>query len=99
MNGYTAIRPVAYHQVPCLRCGACTAACPAGIQPIEIKLALDSNNTDRLIKLNVNRCVECGICSYVCPSFIEVADTVIRAKIRVRLQNAKREIAKRGAVK
>ena len=99
MNGYTAIRPVSYHQVPCLRCGACNAACPVGIQPIEIKLALDSNNTDRLMKLNANRCVECGICSYVCPSFIEVADTVIRAKIRVRLQNAKREIAKRGAVK
>jgi len=47
----------------------------------------------------VNRCVECGICSYVCPSFIEVADAVIRAKIRVCLQNAKSEIAKKGAVK
>ncbi|HOH68797.1 MAG TPA: 4Fe-4S dicluster domain-containing protein, partial [Bacilli bacterium] len=99
MNGYTAVKPVSYHSVPCLRCGACNAACPAGIQPIEIKLALDSNNTDRLMKLNVNRCVECGICSYVCPSFIEVADAVIRAKIRVRLQNAKSEIAKKGAVK
>ncbi|NCA96040.1 MAG: 4Fe-4S dicluster domain-containing protein, partial [Methanomicrobia archaeon] len=98
MNGYTAIKPVSYRQVPCLRCGACTAACPAGIQPIEIKLALDSNNVDRLMKLNVDRCVECGICSYVCPSFIEVADTVIRAKVRVRIQNAKREISKKGAV-
>lgn len=99
MNGYTAIKPVTHNSVPCLRCGACTAACPAGIQPIEIKLALDSNNIDRLMKLNVNRCVECGICSYVCPSFIEVTDAAIRAKIRVRMENAKREFAKKGAVK
>jgi Na+-translocating ferredoxin:NAD+ oxidoreductase subunit C len=99
MSGYTAIKPVSYNQVPCLRCGACTASCPAGIQPIEIKLALDSNNVDRLMKLNVNRCVDCGICSYVCPSFIEVADATSKAKVKVRIENAKREFAKKGAVK
>lgn len=89
MGGYTVIAPQTHEENPCLRCGACTSNCPANIQPIEIKLANDSNNTDRLLKLDVMRCIDCGLCSYVCPSKIEVYDAVRKAKLKVRIALAK----------
>jgi len=93
MGAYTVLLPTKHHEIACLRCGACTAACPANIQPIEIKLALDGDNVDRLLKLDVNRCVECGLCSYVCPSGIEVTEAVRKAKVKVRIAQAKAAFA------
>ncbi len=88
-GGFTVLPPVSSQEEPCLRCGACTSNCPAHLQPIEIKLALDSNNTARLMKLDAMKCVECGICTYVCPSKIEVTESVRQAKIRTRMELAK----------
>lgn len=93
MGAYTVLKPVKHTEIACLRCGSCTAACPANLQPIEIKLALDGDNTDRLLKLDVNRCVECGLCSYVCPSGIEVTEAVRKAKVKVRIALAKAAFA------
>lgn len=70
----------------CLRCGACTMNCPAGLQPVELKIAYDRKDTDRMEKLNILSCVECGMCSYVCPSKIEVTDTIKKAKMLYRLK-------------
>lgn len=89
LGGLTVIKPYVSHEVACLRCGACTAHCPAFLQPIEIKLALEAKDNERMEKLNTMRCVECGLCSYVCPSKIEVADAVKRAKVMVRFNQAK----------
>ncbi len=89
MGAFTVIIPMKHHEIACLRCGSCTAVCPANLQPIEIKLALDGDNIDRLLKLDVNRCVECGLCSYVCPSGIEVTEAVRKAKVKVRIAQAK----------
>ena len=93
-GAFTVIPPVTSQEEACLRCGACTASCPALIQPIEIKNALDRNQTDRLLKLDPMKCVECGICTYVCPSKIEVTEAVRQAKLRVRL-----ELTKQGLIK
>jgi len=93
MGAYTVIIPTPHQEIACLRCGTCTAVCPANIQPIEIKLALDGDNTDRLLKLDVMRCVECGLCSYVCPSGIEVTEAVRKAKVKVRIALAKAAFA------
>jgi len=95
MGAFTVIKPLKNKEIPCLRCGSCTAACPANIQPIEIKLALDGDNTERLMKLDVMRCVECGLCSYVCPSGIEVTEAVRKAKVKVRIATAKAAFAKK----
>ena len=67
---------------------------PAFIQPIEIKNALDRNQTERLLKLDPMKCVECGLCTYVCPSKIEVTEAVRQAKLKVRL-----ELTKQGLLK
>ena len=93
-GGFTVLAPVSSQEEACLRCGACTAACPAFIQPIEIKNALDRNNTERLLKLDPMKCIECGLCTYVCPSKIEVTEAVRNAKLKVRL-----ELTRQGQLK
>jgi electron transport complex protein RnfC len=95
MGAFTVIKARKWDGVSCFRCGSCTASCPAKIQPIEIKLALDSDNTARLLKLDVMRCVECGLCSYVCPSRIEISEAVRKAKGKVRIAQAKLALLKK----
>jgi Na+-translocating ferredoxin:NAD+ oxidoreductase subunit C len=90
-GGFTVLAPVQSNEEACLRCGACTSNCPANLQPIEIKLALDSNNTARLMKLDAMKCVECGICTYVCPSKIEVTESVRQAKAKTRIEMMKKQ--------
>ncbi len=90
-GGLTLLEKVKFRTIPCLRCGACTANCPAGIQPVEIMRAFDARDYVRLEKLETLRCVDCGLCSYVCPSNIEVTDFVKKAKtiLRVHQQGKK----------
>jgi electron transport complex protein RnfC len=92
-GGYTVLAPISSQEETCLRCGACTSNCPANLQPIEIKMALDSHNQARLLKLDAMKCVECGICTYVCPSKIEVTEAVRQGKARTRIELAK-QVAK-----
>jgi len=91
-GGFTVLTPISSQEETCLRCGACTSNCPANLQPIEIKLALDSQNTARLLKLDAMKCVECGICTYVCPSKIEVTEAVRLGKTKTRIELAKQVV-------
>lgn len=86
MGSLTVLKFKAYRTVACLRCGACTMHCPASLQPVELKIAYDRKDFDRLEKLNLMSCVECGMCSYVCPSKIEVTETMKKAKMLYRLK-------------
>lgn len=88
MGGFTILKPLkhAAQFAECLRCGECTLHCPANLQPVEIKRALDRKDYDALEKLNTMKCVECGLCSFVCPSKIEISDAVKRAKTMLRFQ-------------
>lgn len=87
-GGLTLLEKVKFRTIPCLRCGACTANCPAGIQPVEIMRAFEARDYVRLEKLETLRCVDCGLCSYVCPSHIEVTDFVKKAKTILRVHQA-----------
>lgn len=73
------------NQVACLRCGACTMHCPANLQPVELKIAFERKDVDRLGKLEINSCVECGMCSYVCPSKIDVTEAIKKGKLIYKL--------------
>jgi electron transport complex protein RnfC len=55
---------------PCIRCGFCVEACPAGLMPQELLGALRMENTNRLAALGLDACIECGACDYACPSHI-----------------------------
>ena len=65
---------------PCIRCGRCVAACPMGLAPVEIALALSIKDADAIKELYADLCMECGSCSYVCPAKRPVAQTMKEAK-------------------
>ena len=52
----------------CIRCGACTNACPFGLAPAQILSAYDRHDIDALIQLSVDTCMLCGCCSFTCPA-------------------------------
>ncbi|MCH3977342.1 MAG: RnfABCDGE type electron transport complex subunit C [Bacilli bacterium] len=93
MGAVTVLKPLEYRKqsAACLRCGMCSYKCPIGLQPVEIKRALDAKDHVRLEKLETLRCVECGLCSYVCPSKIEISDAVKRAKSILRFEMARKQ--------
>lgn len=86
MGSLTILKFAAVKADPCLRCGACTLNCPASLQPVELKIAFERKDTDRMDKLNIMSCVECGMCSYVCPSKIDVTDSIKKAKLIYKLR-------------
>lgn len=90
-GGLTILKHVQYTAQPCLRCGACTTHCPMGLQPVEIKRAVEAKDVDRIIALEADKCVECGLCSFVCPSKIDVTESIKKAKLQLRIAAAKKK--------
>lgn len=83
---------LAYKDTPeeaCWHCGNCTLHCPASLQPVEIKRAVEAKDLEKLEKLQANSCIECGMCAYVCPSKINVTEFVRKAKLQLRIAAAK----------
>ena len=89
IGSLTVLKHVQQVQQACLRCGECTMHCPAGLQPVEIQIAVKKGDVDRMLALDAKSCVECGMCSYVCPSHIEVTDNIRKAKLQIRLKEMK----------
>jgi|LSQX01.3.fsa_nt_gb electron transport complex protein RnfC len=69
-------------ELPCIRCGRCIGACPAGITPVLIRDNV--NNYEALKYLHPEKCIECGLCSYICPSKIRIRENVREAKKEIR---------------
>jgi Na(+)-translocating NADH:ubiquinone oxidoreductase A subunit len=57
---------------PCVSCGFCEEACPAGIMPHKLHKLIYQDDIDTVEKFRIDLCVECGLCSFVCPSKIEL---------------------------
>lgn len=75
----------AWEYSPCIRCGKCVSACPAGLLPCDLGTAVEKGRLDLARGLNPLDCIMCGACSYVCPArrplshFIKLAQQKIRA--------------------
>ena len=69
---------------PCIRCGRCVDACPAGLQPYLIALTSKNNDFEGQLNNNVMDCIECGSCTHVCPAKIPLLDYCRLAKSEVR---------------
>ena len=93
VNGVTVLKKVVRPAQTCLRCGACSDHCPTNIQPVEVKIAVEHKDVNRLMALNTGVCIGCGLCSYICPSHIEVYDFVKKGKMLVTIEETKRAAA------
>lgn len=87
-------RPV----MPCIRCGACSDACPANLLPQQLYWFAKTKDVEKAQEYNLFDCIECGACSYVCPSNIPLVQYFRYAKGDVwtrEREKEKSEIARR----
>ena len=66
----------------CIRCGKCTAVCPADLLPQQLYWYARSGNYDAAQDYDLFDCIECGCCAYVCPSHIPLVQYYRHAKDR-----------------
>lgn len=55
---------------PCIRCGECTAVCPAQLLPQQLFWYSQGHDHEKSKQFHLFDCIECGACEYVCPSHI-----------------------------
>jgi electron transport complex protein RnfC len=58
---------------PCIRCGKCVSACPAGLVPVEMAQLIRRGDLQGAKAIGSQDCIACGSCSYICPSHIPLA--------------------------
>jgi len=68
---------------PCIRCGACTDACPAGLLPQQLYWYAHARDFDRVQDYSLFDCIECGCCAQVCPSHIPLVQYYRFAKTEI----------------
>jgi Na+-translocating ferredoxin:NAD+ oxidoreductase subunit C len=61
-------------EMPCIRCGNCSAVCPAMLLPQQLHWYAAARDLDALETYGLMDCIECGCCDYVCPSQIPLAE-------------------------
>ncbi len=79
--------------MPCIRCGDCAEACPAGLLPQQLHFFALGQQHDQLKAHNLFDCIECGACAYVCPSSIPLVQYYRAAKAEIRELEQKQQKA------
>ncbi len=72
---------------PCIRCGACSEACPMELLPQQLFWYAKAEEFEKAEHQNLFDCIECGACSYVCPSSIPLVQYYRFAKGEIRAHN------------
>lgn len=80
-------------EMPCIRCGACTRACPMILQPHELYWYAKSKNFGKAQEYHLFDCIECGCCAFVCPSRIPLVDYYRFAKSEIRAREREKAAA------
>jgi electron transport complex protein RnfC len=83
-------------EMPCIRCGACTRACPMVLQPHELYWYSRSKNFGKAQEYHLFDCIECGCCAFVCPSHIPLVDYYRFAKSEIRARERDKVAADRA---
>ena len=75
---------------PCIRCGECTEACPAGLLPQQLYWYAHARDFDKIQDYDLFDCIECGCCAQVCPSHIPLVQYYRFAKTEIWNQERER---------
>jgi len=82
--------------MPCIRCGRCAEACPAGLQPMDLYWFAKAHNLEKAEEYSLFDCIECGCCDYVCPSHIPLVQYYKFAKGEIRSMKQEKKAADRA---
>jgi electron transport complex protein RnfC len=74
---------------PCIRCGSCIQACPAGLMPTVLAVFAQRDLFEEAERYDVVDCIECGCCNYVCPAKIPLVHLLRYAKAEVLARKKK----------
>ena len=89
-SGILVLPDSAWEEQPCIRCGGCENACPAGLVPWQIDFAFQQEDYELCEKLYASECIACGCCSYICPAKRELtvrtrmARDAVKQRMRAR---------------
>jgi len=61
-------------EMPCIRCGECSRACPALLLPQQLHAKIKNGLWQEAEEYGLDACIECGCCDIVCPSHIPLTD-------------------------
>jgi len=92
IKGTSGVLAMAHHEVsaiestPCIRCGRCVSACPAGLVPLEMAARARHDDLKGAEEWGVMECIACGSCSYVCPSHIPLVQFFNYSKGKIALE-------------
>ncbi|QGM80335.1 electron transport complex subunit RsxC [Otariodibacter oris] len=67
----------------CIRCSACSDACPVSLLPQQLYWYARSEDHDKSREYHLDACIECGICAYVCPSYIPLVQYFRQEKAKI----------------
>ena len=81
---------------PCIRCGACSAACPAALLPQQLHWHANNDDIAGAQRFGLEECIECGCCDIVCPSAIRLTQTFRYAKSILKENDKQAETARQA---
>ena len=93
-SGILVLPDSAWEEQPCIRCGGCENACPAGLSPWQIDFAFQEEDYDLCEKLYASECIACGCCSYICPAKRELTVRTRMARDAVKQRMRERAVKK-----
>jgi len=83
----------------CIRCSACSDACPASLLPQQLFWYSKSKELEKAEEYNLFDCIECGACAYVCPSEIPLVHYYRQAKADIRNQREEKEKSDKAKIR
>ncbi|MFQ3249997.1 MAG: electron transport complex protein RnfC [Glaciecola sp.] len=83
----------------CIRCSACSDACPASLLPQQLFWHSKAKELEKAEEYNLFDCIECGACAYVCPSEIPLVHYYRQAKADIRNQKEEKEKSDKAKIR